>query len=81
MEVRRHPLTRQLRRSRASRAPSAPSRQRARCPGTTQRYIPPLSLPWTKTNEIHVPVDVPADVPADGGAPTEGATAPAAVSA
>jgi len=28
-----------------------------------------------------VPVDVPADVPADGGAPAEGATAPAAVSA
>jgi len=54
-------------------------------PWSLQRYNPPFSLPWTKTNEIHVPVDVPvdvpADVPADGGAPAEGATAPAAVSA
>lgn len=24
---------------------------------TLQRYNPPFSLPWTKTNEIHVPVD------------------------
>lgn len=26
-------------------------------PWTLQRYNPPFSLPWTKTNEIHVPVE------------------------
>jgi len=46
-------------------------------PWSLQRYNPPFSVPWTKTNEIHVPVDVPAD----GGAPAEGAAEPPAVSA
>jgi len=59
--------------------------ERATAASRWRRRRSPFSLPWTKTNEIHVPVDVPvdvlADVPADGGAPAEGATAPAAVSA
>lgn len=39
-------------------------------PWTLQRYNPPFSLPWTKTNEIHVPVE--------GVAVGEGEAAPAA---
>eukprot|EP00168_Porphyra_purpurea_P015275 TRINITY_DN4639_c0_g2_i3.p5 TRINITY_DN4639_c0_g2~~TRINITY_DN4639_c0_g2_i3.p5 ORF type:complete len:114 (-),score=50.36 TRINITY_DN4639_c0_g2_i3:251-592(-) len=46
-------------------------------PWSLQRYNPPFSLPWMKTNEIHVPVDVPAE----GVAPAEAAAAPAAVAA
>lgn len=47
-------------------------------PWTLQRYNPPFSLPWTKTNEIHVPVEVDAAAEAASG---EGGALAAAVPA
>lgn len=44
-------------------------------PWTLQRYNPPFSLPWTKTNEIHVPVEV--DVAAEAAPGERGASAAA----
>ncbi|GAB0495092.1 hypothetical protein MMPV_006390 [Pyropia vietnamensis] len=51
-------------------------------PWTLQRYNPPFSLPWTKTNEIHVPVEEAAVADAGAAEATaEGGDAAAAAAA
>lgn len=47
-------------------------------PWTLQRYNPPFSLPWTKANEIHVPVEeVVVAEAAPGGEDPSAAAVPA----